>query len=55
MGELTQTAVGTGKLLHKLEIPKFHDEAALICVEKDRARLSSHRGFRALPVSEEKD
>ena len=29
-----QTAVGTGEFLHKLEIPKFDDEPALVGIEK---------------------
>jgi hypothetical protein len=29
-----QTAVGTGRFLHKREIAEFHDEAALVGVEK---------------------
>ena len=29
-----QAAVGTGEFLHKLEIPKFHNEPALVGVEK---------------------
>ena len=29
-----QTTVGTGELLHKLEIPEFHHEAALVDVEE---------------------
>ena len=28
------TAVGAGEFLHKLEIPKFHNEPALVGVEK---------------------
>ena len=42
-------AVGAGEFLHKLEIPKFHNEPALVGVEKPVEYPNRYRRFaRAL-------